>query len=62
MNNPPCHNCPTRHELCHSECAGYKEFQDERKMINEARAVSGKLQNYFIESTYKTIRQTANRR
>lgn len=33
MYNPPCKNCPERHDLCHSHCERYLAFQKERQQF-----------------------------
>ena len=62
MKQPPCHNCPNRHELCHMDCEGYRLFQEEHKRINSIRQMANKTQEYFTTATIKTIKQATNRR
>ena len=33
----PCKNCEKRHEHCHSKCAEYKAFKEERERIKRKR-------------------------
>ncbi len=47
MSTAPCMNCPDRHELCHSTCERYKQFEREREAIREKKMQENRTETNF---------------
>ena len=61
MRKSPCKLCEKRYLGCHSECDEYKEFkqeiEDSKEMIAKRKAEMTLIDDYKVESTYKSLKR-----
>ena len=57
----PCHDCETRHLLCHSDCVAYKKWSvyvnTEREKYDEKYRDERNTEKYQIEQKEKMIKR-----
>jgi hypothetical protein len=58
----PCYQCAERHELCHSDCERYKEYQILLKEQNEQSRQYIELDSYVVASIRKRAQKKNERK
>jgi hypothetical protein len=58
----PCYKCAERHELCHSDCERYKEYQELLKQQNANNRYIAEADSCLIHAIKKRIREKHERK
>ena len=51
----PCYQCEERHELCHSTCAKYHQYQHLLAEQKKNARASAEMENYLAKATIRRI-------
>lgn len=58
----PCYKCEERHELCHSTCERYHQYQEVLKAQNEQTRQYAELDSYLVTSIKKRVMKKNERK